>query len=1126
MAAKMEDEAADESQDLLYDILVYREWPQTPDHRSSSVSEGDGRSQIWSEPSSLTASSSSRNTWRSYLTGWKSVGVGSGGYPPQMVTSLLQCRTAWKFCLSSDGTLLAVLQESQLELYTSRDNFATSLAKVRLPKDANPHLRLLAWSPDNSLLVVTSSNGAVDLYDAFGYLVYSIFSQRLPQQSSTAAVDEVLNGPIDAKGYAYAGAFFTDYRVKSRDWLCELILVDFKGKVNSFLLSPSGYQEFTSFNLKAHHYTHGVTSVVMSSKHGLLCVAGQTGQQQIGEKNTDAGPSVFGLTCWRLLSDTPHYELVLPHDYVEPKSRSWFTYSSKTPEQDHIFSLEESPDGQKLCSLHVSGKITVWSLPGLRHLKTWHLEEQPCHDDMNPALMQNPRLKKRKRQFLKQEVKWAPLYVKWWSDEAVVVSRFSGGVTILSLKDADRNLLGESAEFFSGAPALSNCFGRGFFVLERETSTRKQNAQLDESDDIIVDDENDSLHRRRPGEESEDSSSEDDEDSGLLVKGKKAATSFAYLITESERFAPPRKRQRMTYHTYKLLALLSTTPEELYARKIEMEEYGEALMLAQHYGLDSDQVYDRQWKLSNLSTTAITDYLTKIKRRSLVLKECLNTVPTDVEAIRALLEYGLQETDLEVLSLMGSSENEGRFVVSSRKINNPKSDYYLSEEEEAERKVQEEQRLVSSIDWDNLTVSQRDLIAHRRTLLKYLDRLDAYLAILESSEREASYFDKDAYVKFRDQPLLAATIEFAHKGRSGPVWTLLDRYSQLRDYQLFILDNFPESVNPDKYADLIPSVDELLVSSNRSNLSQERELTKDWTRFDFVLKLIPDNNSVGEESVPPEAKIEVLTKEMVTTWVHKRARQIESESSLADNALRLLEHAYKACGVQVDLRLHHYLTTLEAMMYGAQRPSYVSLDEAERMSNLELLVKLMEGSNKETFLCNVQKFLVPYLDRLEQLEAGSRKNLLQNYLLHCAATSLVFPYELIKSSQQHHHSSTASGARSAAPVFMSYDECVAIGIDCIFAYEAEEEDGGHGSEMIVEIAAFLKKRCRNPHIFEELEDILDIMRSIKLLKRYGVNKSLHYFKACRNNQKAMEELFTQVTRRAEGRRPRISVSIY
>ena len=108
--------------------------------------------------------------------------------------------------------------------------------------------------------------------------------------------------------------------------------------------------------------------------------------------------------------------------------------------------------------------------------------------------------------------------------------------------------------------------------------------------------------------------------------------------------------------------MISTTPEELYNRKIELEEYGEALILAQHYNLDSDQVYERQWKMSNLTTTAISDYLTKVKRRSLVLRECLNTVPNDVDAIRALLEYGLKETDLVVLEMMSRDDNEGRMI--------------------------------------------------------------------------------------------------------------------------------------------------------------------------------------------------------------------------------------------------------------------------------------------------------------------------------------------------------------------------------------------------------------------------------------------------------------------------------
>lgn len=42
----------------------------------------------------------------------------------------------------------------------------------------------------------------------------------------------------------------------------------------------------------------------------------------------------------------------------------------------------------------------------------------------------------------------------------------------------------------------------------------------------------------------------------------------AYLVTDMERFRPRRKRLRLCRRTYRLLALRSTTPEELYSRKV------------------------------------------------------------------------------------------------------------------------------------------------------------------------------------------------------------------------------------------------------------------------------------------------------------------------------------------------------------------------------------------------------------------------------------------------------------------------------------------------------------------------------------------------------------------------------
>ncbi len=88
--------------------------------------------------------------------------------------------------------------------------------------------------------------------------------------------------------------------------------------------------------------------------------------------------------------------------------------------------------------------------------------------------------------------------------------------------------------------------------------------------------------------------------------------SLLYWVTDSERFQPPRKRHRTVSRTYRLLGFKRTTPDELYMWKLDAEEYGEALALARAYGLDCDLVYQRQWRNTKATITAIHDYLSKV----------------------------------------------------------------------------------------------------------------------------------------------------------------------------------------------------------------------------------------------------------------------------------------------------------------------------------------------------------------------------------------------------------------------------------------------------------------------------------------------------------------------------------
>ena len=70
----------------------------------------------------------------------------------------------------------------------------------------------------------------------------------------------------------------------------------------------------------------------------------------------------------------------------------------------------------------------------------------------------------------------------------------------------------------------------------------------------------------------EDEEGEEDSDSDQEVSAKARYFGYVkqglYLVTEMERFAPPRKRPRAVTKHYRLVSLRSTTPEELFQRKV------------------------------------------------------------------------------------------------------------------------------------------------------------------------------------------------------------------------------------------------------------------------------------------------------------------------------------------------------------------------------------------------------------------------------------------------------------------------------------------------------------------------------------------------------------------------------
>lgn len=100
---------------------------------------------------------------------------------------------------------------------------------------------------------------------------------------------------------------------------------------------------------------------------------------------------------------------------------------------------------------------------------------------------------------------------------------------------------------------------------------------------------------------------------------------------------------------------------EILKLKIFFQDYEEALSLAKTYNLDTDLVYQTQWRKSEFSLNAIADHLAKVSKRSWVLNECKTRVPDNFEAAKELLKFGLRGANLETLIAIGNDDDDGRF---------------------------------------------------------------------------------------------------------------------------------------------------------------------------------------------------------------------------------------------------------------------------------------------------------------------------------------------------------------------------------------------------------------------------------------------------------------------------------
>lgn len=1078
----------DEEENILYDLLVNTEWPPETDTQLRGLKEHN---------SSLVAKAVT-GPFRFFLHYlWYS--PSSSTLPPGLVR-LATKQVNWQLVLASNGKLLAVVQDQCVEIRSARDDFGSIIGKCQVPKDPNPHWRRVAWSHDCALLAYADSTGTVRVFDLMG--------------SELFIIPPAMSFPGDFS-YAAAGLMFLEY-TGSAQWSAELLVITYSGQLKSYLVSVGtnqGFQENHTFSFSAH-YSNGITTAIYHPGHRLLLVGGcESGDSDVSRA------SQCGITAWRVLSGLPHYKQVTSYedDISSSQRRGFFKmpsfrlFSRHNGEQDGVFRMSLSPDGTVLAVIHFSGSLSLWDIPSFKLRGSWKQEEQPGFDEINPEWKTS--LEKRKK--IKDKEQYQSLLdVSWWSETALILARCSGALTVSSVRTL-KNLLGKSCEWFEPSPRVTSAHDGGFLSLECEVKLAHKRSRLESS---VTGEEDDG-----------DDDSDSDEEASAKARYFGYVKQGLYYVTEMERFAPPRKRPRTVIKNYRLVSLRSTTPEELYQRKIDNEEYGEALSLAQAYGLDSDLVYQRQWRKSTVSIASIQDYLSKIKKRSWVLHECVERVPENVDAAKELLQYGLKGTDLEALIAIGAREDQGRFILSGDlDMDDAPYEDFLSMEEELEQRKEREskkrQELLKKVDFSKLTLEQKELCRSRLKLLCYLDRLATYEEILGGPHAAEQRFDGEFFKKFRNQNIVLSARTYARESNVQALDILFTYHgAELLQHRLAILCNFPETTSPHEYSDLLPKAG----VDKEGNLvlipwEESRHRDLDWCevlecREVVEPKPMDDCQFLYEEQPELErfrSADPFIT--LLTEWYLTRAQDIESHSRQVDCSLSLVRLG-KEQNIPGLERLCDDLVTMETLVYETSCDLSVTLKELQQLRDIDKLRLLMKNSSEDRYVRNCFQWMVPFLHRCEGQRVGSASSLLREYLVTLAKDDLTLPLKLFQHSKPDCH----------PKIIGDSDQLMTVALECIYSCERDDQ-----LALCYDVLECLPQRGYGPETdtTKALHDQVDTLEKhlsvAEVLEKHGLQKPISFVRNSQNSKEEAHQLMVRLTRHTGRKNPPVSETVW
>ncbi|KAF9109014.1 hypothetical protein BGX27_008135 [Mortierella sp. AM989] len=729
--------------------------------------------------------------------------------PSGIAFTLTPLKSSWQISQSPDSQFLAVNHEDKIEFRTLNSSYQIVHAVWSGSKkqELYPKWRKIAWSLDSKLVARSFSDGTIEIIDVKGKLIGSILPKD--QQEGAPLEDEGQTSSASSQLFVEPLSFlgFTNAR---------------RSKANDGL----------GFKFNGHEF--GVEGQLESSAESDLIRTAH--QSDVGKQAS--GFTAVGQTLQKLLERD----------------------ASLTRHSVHTIITHEK---YGVLSLDCSGSLSSWIISkekGGALKMTWDKE----HLNYYARSKEHSALSFQEFQELVKEyhsngtsshligvANGRCVSMRYWSKDAILLGYESGAMIVLQIPELV-NILGQEPKVFASCLEFTNS---GFsshdeqvFVIEE--ITRMIRARVVGDRWIMMTDQED----KALGEPTEQEIAQMMGNEGLVFKWIAQLTKYFEPSNTESHQAKRQKLILVPKRTLSLHRMLRVPPEELLYRKLEAKDYSSALAIATTYELNTDVVYQYQWKQSNLvNSETVSALLDKITDRQWVLANCIDSTTDDQESIKALLEYGLKITD----SLMED-------IVSRCGLGTEvKIDWIGSAASGEPMRPKTRQALLAA------QLSEKEILwcKYRWYFLKYLNRLSTF-AELSSAEKEsrareeakasrlkphkplvhdpldplsALYDDSEDYRApplpfltgtfnvFKDIDLSAQARMYAEAEFVEGIRILFTRHNrETWPWRLAILDRIPETCPVKIYRELLPQVDP------RTKLEKPWVLDRPWRDQDWV----------------------------------------------------------------------------------------------------------------------------------------------------------------------------------------------------------------------------------------------------------------------------------------------------